>query len=56
MKQKFIENHHYAFSQCFDESTTTETLYENVAKPLVLHAMSNGGESVIMMYSHKNDA
>jgi len=49
MKRKFVESYHHTFTRCFSEKESTETVYDEAVKPLVIHAML-GGKSVIMMY------
>ncbi|KAF0743600.1 hypothetical protein Ae201684_001743 [Aphanomyces euteiches] len=49
MKRKFIENRSRPFSKVFSETASTDQVFDDVAKPLVEHAI-DGGQSVIMMY------
>ncbi|CAK4622874.1 unnamed protein product [Aphanomyces euteiches] len=48
MKRKFIENRSRPFSKVFSETASTDQVFDDVAKPLVEHAI-DGGQSVIMM-------
>ncbi|KAF4137282.1 Kinesin motor domain [Phytophthora infestans] len=48
MGHKYVVSHHQRFSTCYVEKVDTETVYEDAAKHLLLHAMG-GGKSVCII-------